>query len=206
MTMMIGSISRSLVTIHMDDPFAPKKPFGLKDYRVERMVLSPSHWNKFKLKHVFCWQSTRFDPANAGKIPANKMGVYSFVVRPEIAAHPHCAYLMYVGKAENQSLRKRFKNYFRELKDTSRRVHVSKMLRLWQQHLWFCYAPVANVKNIDAVEDALINAYQNISYFGWSAVLVAKSSNAARRFFANCPVKSGFFELMFCPRLSASSR
>ena len=143
----------------MDDPFAPKKPFGLKDYKVERMVLSPEHWNAFSLKHTFKWASTRFERANVAQIPANKKGVYSFVVRPEIADHPNCAYLMYIGKTEEQTLRKRFIQYFRELKDTSRRVHISKMLRLWQKNLWFCFTPVANVKKIDKIENALLNAY-----------------------------------------------
>jgi excinuclease UvrABC nuclease subunit len=66
---------------------------------------------------------------------------------------------MYVGKAEKQSLRARFEQYFEHLTETSRRTNISKMLRLWRNHLWFYYAPVADITKIDGTEQALLNAF-----------------------------------------------
>lgn len=143
----------------MDDPFSPKKPFLLGHYRVERMVLSPEHWESFSLPHRLNWTATKFDKGNAGQIPNDRMGVYSFVVQPGIAEHTACSYLMYVGKAERQSLRERFLQYFDHLSETSRRTNISKMLRLWRDHLWFSFAPVAEPAKIDGTEQALLNAF-----------------------------------------------
>jgi len=85
----------------MDDPFSPR--FKLADYKVERMVLSPQHWD--------------------------------------------------------QSLQSRFNQYFEHLTDTSRRVNVSKMLRLWNGNLWFCFAPILDINKIKETEEKLINAF-----------------------------------------------
>jgi excinuclease UvrABC nuclease subunit len=143
----------------MDDPFSPSKPFVLANYRVERMVLSPAHWKTFSLGHRLRWTATKFDRANRANVPNDKNGVYSFLVQPGIAKHTACSYLMYVGKAETQSLRERFDQYFDHLTETSRRTNISKMLRLWQGFLWFCFAPVTDQTLIDGTEQALVNAY-----------------------------------------------
>lgn len=144
----------------MDDPFFPTKlAFDLGLYRIERMILSPKHWATFNMPNTLNWKITKFDSANAGNVPATQFGVYSFVVQPGIAGHSACSYLMYVGKAEDQSLRKRFHQYFAHFKDTSRRTNISKLLRLWQGHIWFCYAPIADQSKIDDAEQALLNAY-----------------------------------------------
>jgi hypothetical protein len=66
---------------------------------------------------------------------------------------------MYVGKAEDQTLRQRFSQYFRHKTDTSRWPHISKMLLLWENHLWFYFAHVADDTKIDNTEQALLNSY-----------------------------------------------
>lgn len=143
----------------MDDPFSASKPFTLANYHMNRMVLSPEHWASFPSHHRLGWTLTKFEKSNAANIPADQNGVYSFLVVPGIAAHTGCSYLMYIGKAERQSLRTRFNQYFEHITETSRWVHISKMLRLWQDHLWFCYAPVADSTKIDATEQDLLNAF-----------------------------------------------
>ena len=143
----------------MDDPFSKKKPFTIGNYRLTRMVLSPDHWKKFSSPSTLAWDGTKFKPSNANKVPDTKSGVYSFVVQPNIAKHPACAYLMYIGKAQDQSLRERFKQYFAHKTDTSRRTNISKMLRLWDRHLWFYFASVTDLTKIDDTEQALLNAY-----------------------------------------------
>lgn len=139
----------------MDDPFAPATPHVLADYHLKRMVLSPAHWGKFSLPHKLTWTRIKFSRENAGDVPGDKSGVYSFLVHPGIANHDACGYLMYVGKAEKQSLRARFKQY---LKPGGRR-HIAKMLRLWREHMWFYFAAVADGGSINSTEDALVNAY-----------------------------------------------
>lgn len=123
------------------------------------MVLSPDHWKKCVPPVKLTWQFTKFDASNAANVPDLEMGVYSFVVQPNVADHPACAYLMYVGKAQDQSLRKRFKQYFKHATETDSRTHISKMLKLWGEHLWFYFAPIANQNIIDDTEQALLNAY-----------------------------------------------
>ena len=100
--------------------------------------------------------------ANAVTIPTGTNGVYSFVVQPKIADHPNCSYLMYVGETEKQGFRARYRQYLREKKKgplARKRIHVVRMLRKWDRHMWFLYAPVANSKLIQRIEDELIAAY-----------------------------------------------
>lgn len=123
------------------------------------MILSPAHWKTFLLKPRLRWTATKFERANMQKVTNNTRGVYSFLVQPGIAQHTQCSYLMYVGKTEKQSLRERFAQCFGHLTETSRRTNISKMLRLWQDHLWFCFAPVADKRMIDGIEQALLNAF-----------------------------------------------
>lgn len=59
---------------------------------------------RFKFK----WSYKKFKSASQDKIPT-KSGVYTFIVKPQIANHPACAFLVYAGKANN--LRRRFKDY-----------------------------------------------------------------------------------------------
>jgi hypothetical protein len=154
----------------MDDPFIPSKPgFDLGIYEMKRMVLSPAHWATYNSPLELKWTMTRFDKANAANVPKDDQGVYSFLIQPGIAQHTACSYLMYVGKTEKQGLRKRFQQYFEHIPETSRRAHISKLIRQWQDHLWFCYAPITDHNLIDGAEQALLNSYlppYNHSYRG----------------------------------------
>jgi excinuclease UvrABC nuclease subunit len=144
----------------MDDPLLPpKNRTSLADFIPRRMLLSPAHWKACKLPQKLSWEWTKFTRSNSRDVPNDKSGVYSFLVQPGIADHPACSYLMYVGKAEKQSLRERFNQYFRDESDESRRLHIHEMFRLWKGHLWFYFAPISDNTKIDAVELALIHAY-----------------------------------------------
>jgi hypothetical protein len=146
----------------MDDPFESIEPvFTLRDYKMERMILSPSHWAAFTCPIALQWKPVPFAPDRTAEIPKNARGVYSFVVQPGIANHPHCSYLLYVGKVEEQGFRARYSQYLGErLKgQNTRRVHVSRMLRKWDGYLWFCYAEINDQSLITQVEDALLAAY-----------------------------------------------
>ena len=146
----------------MDDIFSkPPSTYKLEDFRLWRLVLSPPQWRSCNLPVRLAWRSVRFKRANASQVPNNARGVYTFVVKPGIANHPSCAYLMYVGKAERQVLRDRFSQYFAEKDkgETSRRPHVTELLVKWQDFLWFYYAKISDATKIKRVEDELLAAY-----------------------------------------------
>ena len=135
--------------------------YALSDYRLSRMVLSPPHWRGFNWAQSIEWRAVPFGTANLEDVPKDQRGVYSFVVKPGIAAHPECAYLLYVGMVKDQCFRDRFRQYLREREagDLSRRIHVTQMLLKWDSFLWFCYAPIADEAAIVPAEDALLAAY-----------------------------------------------
>jgi hypothetical protein len=107
------------------------------------------------------WHAVKFHSAHAARVPEAKRGVYTFVVKPGIARHPSCSYLLYVGKAEKQALRARFCQYLTEKAkgEESRRPHVTEMLLKWDGFLWFYYAEVSKKTKIRIVEDQLLAAY-----------------------------------------------
>lgn len=125
------------------------------------MVLSPSHWQMCRLPVTLKWRAVKFEPANVNRVPEKAKGIYTFVVKPGIANHPSCSYLMYVGKAEKQVLRLRFSQYFTEKAkgELSRRPHVTEMLLKWSDFLWFYYAEIADTTMIKQVEEELLAAY-----------------------------------------------
>jgi len=146
----------------MDDIFyTPPGTYKLEDYRLWRMVLSPRQWSLCHLPVKLVWQAVRFKRSNLKRVPNNSRGVYTFVVKPGIADHPSCAYLMYVGKAERQVLRDRFSQYFTEKEkgEESRRPHVTEMLLKWETFLWFYFAEISDTAKIKQVEDQLLAAY-----------------------------------------------
>jgi len=133
---------------------------SLADYKVHKLVLFPKAWKECKVPTKLHWKKIRFDSKNAPNVPADERGVYSFVVEPNVANHPACSYLMYVGKTE-RNFRKRYQEYLRDfsLASGSRRLHVAGMLNKWQGYLWFCYAPIKDSALITSTEDALLAGF-----------------------------------------------
>jgi hypothetical protein len=135
------------------------KTLSLKKYNIDRWVISPERWMAYADSTPLSWTAVRFDKLEQNLVPDDKCGVYSFIVKPGIADHPQCAYLLYVGKAQDQSLRRRFAQYFHERNASKGRPKIQKMLTLWQHHLWFCYAPIDDTSRIHNVELKLIGAF-----------------------------------------------
>ena len=130
----------------------------LKRYQIERMVLSPKFWAEFKMPIRLKWTVVKYHKNQKDKLP-EKQGVYTFIVKPGIADHPECSYLLYVGQTEAQNFKKRFSQYFLEERKTKGREHIKLMARLWKKHLWYCYAPIDDLSLISQIEDSLINAF-----------------------------------------------
>lgn len=133
----------------------------LDRFRLGRMILSPYQWKSYRQLVRLNWLPVKFDPNYVKQVPDDQIGIYSFVVKPEVADHRDVAYLMYVGKVERQTFRARYRQYLVEFKkgDESRWVHVTEMLNRWQGFLWFYYAAVSKPRTIAAMENDLISAF-----------------------------------------------
>lgn len=130
-----------------------------KSYR-QSFILWPTRWREFnkKVKAKFVWQVFPLKRAAAPKIP-DIPGIYSFIVQPAIADHPHCSFLMYVGMTGKQTLRDRFGQYLGQEQGPKGRPHIIHLMSLYRQNLVFCCSPVPAGMTAAEAEDALLAAY-----------------------------------------------
>lgn len=134
----------------------------LSTYHVNSFFLPSYKWTSYPNKVSLTWTTVKFSRSLKDTIPDDKIGVYTFIVKPEIANHPECSYLLYVGKvqAEKRSLRQRFQEYLYEMNPQRKgRFHIQTMVRNWEDFLWFCYATVSDNTVIKDLENALITAF-----------------------------------------------
>lgn len=132
----------------------------LSYYEVKFMILNPKLWIKYPNRIPLKWHKIKFCASELLNVPNDSCGIYSFVVVPDIADHIACAYLLYVGKTE-RDFRTRYREYLddQDLSKKTNRFHIREMLNKWQDHLWFCYAPISQTGLIQQVEKDLINSY-----------------------------------------------
>src|SRR4051794_5840515 len=103
----------------------------LRGFEVKRLILSPKQWGNLALPSApLTWTVTQVSKTTPANIPKQKKGVYTFVVQPNIADHPLCAYLLYVGKAAGQEgFRSRYRAYLAERTQLdSDRPRVNRMV------------------------------------------------------------------------------
>lgn len=117
----------------------------------------PRLWkNASSTKHLK-WSTPRlWNPTKRDDIP-QKPGLYAFLMIPSLRGAPPGQYLLYVGKAERQTLRARYGDYAREPKRQNGRPRVVRMLTTWPKHLWYTYA-VTSKQQADRAERALRDA------------------------------------------------
>jgi len=153
-------------SLPIDDPtmdyFFDRNNPKMSDFKVNRMLLYPLQWKNYvsPITQTLNWIPVKFKQGNATDVPNDFGGVYSFVVRPDIAQHPQCAYLMYVGKAI--IFRKRYYRYQKYDRDAiweSGQPHVAEMIHKWSEYLWFYYAKVDDKNMIKKTETSLIHAF-----------------------------------------------
>lgn len=123
---------------------------------VQDFTLWPKIWNSFKLNITLTWDERTFESSEANNIP-EEPGVYTFVIKPEIASHPACAYLVYTGKAKD--LKRRFKQYL-EVQNQKRRhsPKIEQGLMQYKGYLFFIYS-LLKKKSITKVEQVLIDGF-----------------------------------------------
>ncbi len=105
-----------------------KKNNELREYVVNRFILYPKHWDDYSEPNALHWNRVKFDAAFASQVPNDQRGVYTFVAEPEIASHPCCSYLLYVGMVDTSNFRKRFLSYLGESTKPKPREHVLYMI------------------------------------------------------------------------------
>lgn len=124
-----------------------------------RFYLWPKLWFEYAPKYAlsFNWQvySLRLD--QVGQIP-EKPGVYTLIIQPGIALHPHCSYLAYVGMTD-RTLRERFKEYLNEKKRITGRPKLLRLLNKYDKYVYFCCAEINDHSLITQIEDDLIGAW-----------------------------------------------
>ena len=122
-----------------------------------RFTLSPHLWSSYTLTLPLNWSRVKFESTALPQVPNDLMGVYSFVVEPNVAAL-NLGYLVYVGMTR-QNFRDRFRKYLRhQVEDRTNRPRVQDMLRTWPNHLSFYYAPIDDRDVVKSVEDDLMVA------------------------------------------------
>jgi hypothetical protein len=130
-----------------------------KSHVMQRVIFWKQRWTDFAPPAgiVWNWTSVPFAPASANVVPNNQHGLYTFVLCPGVAAHPKNQFVLYVGKAEQTTLRERFQHYFQEMKKV-KRPHICYALNKYEGNLEFCFTPVAAQNDIEPGEDALLVA------------------------------------------------
>ena len=129
-----------------------------KSHLLKRVIFWPAKWTAFNVPGVnWAWQSIPFRQSSVSAVPDNQHGVYSFSLCPQVSSHPQNSLLIYIGKAEKMTLRKRFESYFDEAKN-AKRSSIGYMFRKYKDNLVFCYSVIPNTALIVKAEDALLSA------------------------------------------------
>lgn len=121
------------------------------------MIIWPEAWLEANARFNLDWRKVRFDPANAGKVDAER-GIYAFAVSidaPNLPPHGCIVYVGITGDKQPRTLRQRYSDYIRELRrGKSKRPLIDDMMRLWGGHLDFWFSPVpsaaVNLKDLEA--------------------------------------------------------
>jgi len=123
-------------------------------------TLWPMRWREYltKTQYNFKWKKYAFTKRSVDNIP-REYGVYTFVLKPNIANHCS-AYLMYIGKAKNETLYERIKYYFAEKDKMTGRPKVKTFLNIYDpQYIYIYCAILKNRSRIDKIEGDLIGAF-----------------------------------------------
>lgn len=141
--------------------------FNLESFR-QQFILAPELWRVFDISDL---QNVDFDKWKTIKllddsgdrfsnevdlVPQDVGGIYVYCIQPSVL--PICgSYVMYVGLAADQSLKKRVKQYQRELGNKYKREKIHRMFLKWGKYVHLYYLPVSSTKEtIEILEDRLI--------------------------------------------------
>lgn len=127
---------------------------------IRKFLLYPAFWNDSS-KNIgikLSWKRVKFTKTNHKKVPLTK-GIYCFVVKPKVPSFFETNYLFYVGQTQ-RTLASRYKEYLDDQEGKGKpRTKVYKMLKLYENDLYFYYTSILNAAYVDEVEDKLINTF-----------------------------------------------
>ena len=112
---------------------------------------------------ALAWDSISYGDAELDRVPADRRGVYAFVVCQNNNVLPRHGYVLYIGMAGRDSerpLRDRYKDYL-NTKKVMKRPRIAKMIGTWHQVLRFFFAPVDDTvspEDLKALEKQLNTA------------------------------------------------
>lgn len=131
----------------------------LSQYK-KNFILYPGLFVTAQHLPVLDWQSFEFTD-EAPDLP-RQQGVYAFSVNFRHANLPSNSYILYVGKAgdigTNNTISRRFRDYLRE-RNHMTRATIHSMLKLWDGHLTYHYACVANGTSTGDIEEILTGIF-----------------------------------------------
>lgn len=116
-------------------------------------TLWPQQWATYPESHQ--WQLTKLVDSERDNI-SDSPGIYTLLAMPEVANHPVCSYMMYVG--QTVSLRRRFGEYLNKERKPSGRPKIFTFLDMYPNNVWFCSTLVQS-SSLDLVETGLRDAY-----------------------------------------------
>ncbi len=127
---------------------------------IKKFLLYPVFWNDSN-KHIgfnLRWKKIKFTKANANKIPST-MGIYCFVVKPKVPNFFEVNYLFYIGQTQ-RTLAIRYKEYLDDqLGKGKPRTKVFKMLKQYENNLYFYFTTIGVSARVDEAEEKLINIF-----------------------------------------------
>ena len=103
---------------------------------------------------ALAWDSISYGDAELDKVPADKRGVYAFVVCHSNDILPPHGYVLYIGIAGRDSerpLKDRYKDYLNE-KKVKKRDRIARMIGTWHKVLRFFFAPVGDEVSSDELK------------------------------------------------------
>ncbi|HBG69685.1 MAG: hypothetical protein A2W93_12025 [Bacteroidetes bacterium GWF2_43_63] len=134
---------------------------GLIKEHIWKFLLFPEHWNNPAngIPHNLTWNEVPFNNAQINNVPADKKGIYCFVVKPDFNKLFETRYLFYIGQT-TRSFRVRYKEYLDDQEGKGKpRPKVFTMLKLWKDCLHFYYADLVDDNHIEECEVKLLNTF-----------------------------------------------
>lgn len=109
------------------------------------VTLSPDKMMGEHAISTLTWDSVSYgEEEQLDRIPADKRGVYAFVICQNSDVLPPHGYILYIGIAGRDSkrpLRDRYKDYLNP-KKVRKRARIARMIGTWHRVLRFFFAPV----------------------------------------------------------------
>ena len=123
------------------------------------LVLAPERWDACNLPVQLNWSPILFGDTSQANLLPDTGGIYSFILRPEVAGPPETAYLLYIGKTKEISRRYREYLFYKSLSGYKKRPHIHDMLNKWPEEIWFFFAKLDDRDLRKTVEDTLLNSW-----------------------------------------------